>query len=212
LPLWVMNLRDKGMVGGDTSPPDWSPICPELYAKWSATGALEGLNVHSRARTPAGARREAIRMIERFELADFAAVTNVCGLDLRDPTKDRDLVEFCVSVPLEQLSRGGTGRWLLRRAMSGVLPPEILECRAKGIQSADWFEHLTSELPKIRAEVTALAESAAVRRFVHIEALRTSVEQWPSGNWTDQALVRTHHYRLTRGTAVGMFINGSGSR
>jgi asparagine synthase (glutamine-hydrolysing) len=210
VPDWVLHLRDPGMSGGRAGPPGWSPISPTLYAKWRSRGELEGLRIHSRAMSGAGARQEAIRMLEHIELGEHSTVSNAHGLDLRDPTKDQDLTEFCVSVPLEQLSRGGTNRWLLRRVMAGELPPEILECQAKGIQAADWFEYLTAELPQLRAEVDALYGSSLTIKVVHVDALHAAVQDWPNGGWADPAVIRARHYRLTRGLAVGMFITEAG--
>ena len=209
VPLWLLRMRDPGVSGGNAMPPEWSPICPALYAKWRARGELEGLRIHSRARSGAEVRADAIRMLERIELGEHSAVSNVHGVDLRDPTKDQDLVEFCVSVPLEQLGRGGTNRWLLRRAMAGVLPPEILDCPAKGIQAADWFEYLTAELPQLRAEVAAMHRSPLVKCLVNVDALDAAVRDWPHGGWTDPAVIRERHYRLTRGLSVGMFVKES---
>ena len=41
-------------------------------------------------------------------------------LDFRDPTYDRGIVEFCLTVPLEEFLRGGQLRSLARRAMVGT--------------------------------------------------------------------------------------------
>ena len=204
VPDWLLRMRDPEMSGGRMRPPAWSAICPKLYAKWHARGELEGMRIHSRALRRKGVRMDVIRMLERIEMGEYSAASNARGLDLRDPTKDQDLVEFCVSVPLEQLWRGGTNRWLLRRAMAGVLPPQILECPAKGIQAADWFEHLTAELPQLRAEVARLRRSAATR-YLDLDALQSAADDWPQERWTDQEVITKWHYMLSRGLAVGMF-------
>ncbi|MBU3729797.1 MAG: hypothetical protein FGM37_11220 [Phycisphaerales bacterium] len=207
VPMWLIRRRDRARMGTNTTPPEWSPINPALYAQWRARGELEGLKVHSRARSGAGARLEAIRMLERIELGEFTAVSNAAGVDLRDPTKDQDLVEFCVSVPLGQLSRRGQNRWLLRRAMAGVLPPEIMECQAKGYQAADWFEHMGAELPQVGAELQRLQACREVSRFVDLDALGRSLSGWPTGGWENPAVQREFRLRLPRGLAVGMFIH-----
>ncbi len=58
-----------------------------------------------------------------LELADAAAAPY--GLEPRYPFFDRKLIEFCVAVPPEQKFGDGWPRLLMRRAMEGVLPPEI---------------------------------------------------------------------------------------
>jgi asparagine synthase (glutamine-hydrolysing) len=47
------------------------------------------------------------------------------------PYLDRDLVEFLIAIPKDQLSRPGDTRFLMRRALSSVLPPEIASRRSK---------------------------------------------------------------------------------
>ena len=47
------------------------------------------------------------------------------------PYLDRDLVEFLLAVPREQLVRPGRRRSLMRRALHGIVPVEILERRRK---------------------------------------------------------------------------------
>ncbi len=55
--------------------------------------------------------------------------------ETRYPYLDQKLVEFLVSIPLEQLLRPGHRRSLMRRALADLLPPEILERRTKGTVS-----------------------------------------------------------------------------
>jgi asparagine synthase (glutamine-hydrolysing) len=52
--------------------------------------------------------------------------------EYRYPYLDRDLVEFLYRIPREQLVRPGRRRSLMRRALQGVVPAEILERPRKG--------------------------------------------------------------------------------
>ncbi len=49
------------------------------------------------------------------------------GVEARVPYLDLDLAAFAWRLPARQKIRGRRGKWLLREAMRGVLPPEILE-------------------------------------------------------------------------------------
>jgi len=51
--------------------------------------------------------------------------------EYRYPFLDRDLVDFLFRVPRAQIIRPGRRRYLMRRALSGIVPPEILERRRK---------------------------------------------------------------------------------
>jgi asparagine synthase (glutamine-hydrolysing) len=52
--------------------------------------------------------------------------------EYRYPYLDRDLVEFLYRIPREQLVRPGRRRSLMRRALRGIVPAEILERARKG--------------------------------------------------------------------------------
>jgi asparagine synthase (glutamine-hydrolysing) len=52
--------------------------------------------------------------------------------EYRYPYLDRDLVDFLFRVPREQLVRPGRRRSLMRRALRGIVPNEVLERRRKG--------------------------------------------------------------------------------
>lgn len=74
------------------------------------------------------------------------------GLDIRDPTADRRVIEFCLRCPDSQYRRKGEDRLLIRRAMVGRLTAEVLLEPRKGLQAADLGF-------RVLAERAALAES-----------------------------------------------------
>lgn len=49
----------------------------------------------------------------------------------RVPFLDHELFEYVATVPLDLLTRGDCGKWLLRQAVRELLPPELLERRKK---------------------------------------------------------------------------------
>jgi asparagine synthase (glutamine-hydrolysing) len=54
------------------------------------------------------------------------------GLETRAVFLDNDLVEFCRRLPTSWKFRNGQRKYLLRKALEGWLPPEILARRKKG--------------------------------------------------------------------------------
>ncbi|MCV3206073.1 lasso peptide isopeptide bond-forming cyclase [Mesorhizobium sp. YC-39] len=58
-----------------------------------------------------------------FEVLDKAAAN--FGVEPRYPFWDKPLVEFCLALPGEEKLNKGFGRYVLRRAMEGVLPPAV---------------------------------------------------------------------------------------
>ena len=63
------------------------------------------------------------------------------SLEAREPLLDHRLVEFGARLPVSMRLRGGTGKWLMKKALRGTLPDEILYRRKMGFVSpiSAWF-------------------------------------------------------------------------
>jgi asparagine synthase (glutamine-hydrolysing) len=77
----------------------------------------------------------------RIQLRDVRSLFNMTSAGYTNEYRDvyvshpflyRPLVEFCLAVPPDQFLRNGEGRSLMRRALSGLLPPRILTRKSKG--------------------------------------------------------------------------------
>ncbi|HYJ53783.1 MAG TPA: XrtA/PEP-CTERM system amidotransferase [Allosphingosinicella sp.] len=79
------------------------------------------------------------------------------SLEAREPLLDHRLVEFAASLPANMRLRGGTGKWLLKRALGGRLPNHILHRRKMGFVTpvSAWFRG------PLAAEAAAISRSAA---------------------------------------------------
>jgi asparagine synthase (glutamine-hydrolysing) len=80
------------------------------------------------------------------------------GLEAREPLLDHRLIEFAARLPANMRLRGGTGKWLMKRALSSCLPDEILQRRKMGFVTpvSAWFRG------PLAAEAAAIARSAAL--------------------------------------------------
>ncbi|MCY4602422.1 MAG: asparagine synthase-related protein, partial [Acidobacteria bacterium] len=78
---------------------------------------------------PAGVRRVQLWLLERGHLSErmevWAASGECRGIEYRHPLLDRRVLEFALALPPEQFRRGRWSRWLMRRALDPVLPPEV---------------------------------------------------------------------------------------
>jgi asparagine synthase (glutamine-hydrolysing) len=63
------------------------------------------------------------------------------GLEAREPLLDHRLVEFGATLPVAMRLRGGTGKWLMKRAMQPYLPDDILYRQKMGFVTpiSGWF-------------------------------------------------------------------------
>jgi asparagine synthase (glutamine-hydrolysing) len=153
----------------------------------------------------ADGRKMRIAVLARHDLADYKLLSNLIGLDIRDPAMDRRLVEFCLAVPETQYLHRGQNRWLLRRFMDGVLPAEILEAHTTGYQAADWYESAALALPSIREELLR-CNAANLQRYLDIESLEGLVTQWPKTGWGGRRNELLYRQKLLRGISVGAFV------
>lgn len=70
---------------------------------------------------------------------------SVVALERRYPYLDRDLVEFLLSIPANQLLRPGERRSLMRRALVGLVPNEVLSRKTKATTSRSVMVSLQTE-------------------------------------------------------------------
>jgi len=134
------------------------------------------------------------------------------GVDQRDPTADKRLVEYCLGVPMESFLSQGEPRALARRALADRLPQSVLNERRKGYQAADWHEGLTAARRAIEAEVNRLAECGLAVQTLDVARLRAMIENWPTSGWERNDTRNSHRLALLRGVSAGHFLRrASGS-
>jgi asparagine synthase (glutamine-hydrolysing) len=184
---------------------DYSAIAPGFMRLMDHKSRLRDSGWDLSYRPWADGRRMRIAVLNRFDNGDYQAAANAVGLERRDPTADRRLIEFCLAVPDRQYLRNGQTRWLLHRLMDGVLPPEILHARTKGYQAADWFESAGASLPRMREELGRLRDKG-VGRYLDLDSLLESLDDWPETGWEQNRHVRRFRLKLLRGLSVGTFI------
>jgi asparagine synthase (glutamine-hydrolysing) len=101
------------------------------------------------------------------------------SLEAREPLLDHRLVEFAAGLPANMRLRGGTGKWLMKRALASRLPKEILERRKMGFVTpvSAWFRG------PLAAEAEAIARSAALAEtgWFDADAIATLVRAHKSG-------------------------------
>ena len=76
------------------------------------------------------------------------------GVLVRDPTKDKRMIELCMSFPLECFVHDGVERRLAREYMSGIVPSVILnQTTRRGLQSADYVQRVKTHWGQIKNAV-----------------------------------------------------------
>jgi asparagine synthase (glutamine-hydrolysing) len=202
----VLWQRWEASRGRGWNLPDYSAINPAFMAKMDTAARARRAGVDLTYRDVADGRSTRIRALQLIDIGEYSLGANLVGLETRDPTADRELVEFCLAVPESQYLRDGKTRWLLRRAMAGRLPPEILDGRSRGLQAADWYESTEQELPRIREELERLQAHPSAGKYLDLPALKASIEAWPRSGWHSTGLERRYRLKLLRGLSAGAFV------
>jgi len=151
----------------------YSAIRPE-FARRLALGERMRSEHHDAtfARPWAGTQSPRIELLleSGSRLAESAAAH---GRSIRDPTHDLRVVRYCLSLPEDQfLDPSGRPRWLIRRAMRGTLPREVLENPRRGLQAADLVLRLRAHPDEMEAGLAACARVPAVTDCIDVPRLR----------------------------------------
>jgi asparagine synthase (glutamine-hydrolysing) len=128
------------------------------------------------------------------------------GIDTRDPTADKRLVEFCLRIPIEAYFADGEPRALARNALADRVPREVLNERRLGYQGADWHEGLTASRGEVLEELEQLTRCAPAGRSLDLERMQGLVRNWPQSRWHSWEVKQAYRFALLRGISAGHFL------
>lgn len=134
-------------------------LARSLYRRWRGTEATTDIHPELKALADAHPvrRKPPMRFPEELNNMLYYALTSqsipallhyedrnsmAFSLEARVPFLDYRLAEFCLGLPYDQKIRGATTKYILRRALNGILPPEVRDRRdKKGYPTpvARWF-------------------------------------------------------------------------
>jgi asparagine synthase (glutamine-hydrolysing) len=114
-------------------------------------------------------------------------MTMANSLEARCPFLDQELVEFAAAIPSELKLKGMTGKYILKRALSGLVPQGIIRRQKHGfgVPVGMWFR---SSLKHYLNE-TLLSPRALSRGYFNEVTLRRLIDEHHSGR-------RDHSHRL----------------
>lgn len=149
-------------------------------------------------------------VLRRGDLGNYRkAALGGWRIDMRDPTADRRLIEFCLAVPTEQYLRDGVVKALPRRAFADRLPKMVLDEKRKGYQAADWHEKLTAVRARLVGEIDRLENCPPAARALDVARMRRLVRDWPASGWERQDITQRYRFALLRGISAGHFLRRS---
>jgi len=128
------------------------------------------------------------------------------GVDQRDPTADRRLVEYCLSIPTEEYLSGGVARNVARQALCDRLPAAVLNERRRGYQASDWHVGLTAGRDAAASEIERLTACAPAAHALDLVRMKHLIDDWPTSGWNRMGVIQSHRLALLRGLSAGHFL------
>lgn len=207
--LWRYGVRAAlPWLAGEVRPraaaqADGGVVHPRLLRRRRGAGERGG----PRAMREAEAHRSGILQPayqHTLELADACAAA--FGVEPRYPFFDRRLIEFCVSLPEEEKFADGWSRLVLRRAMEGILPPEV-QWRTGKSNLSPAFVHGFNHADRERLLATPLRSLAPYASVPALERMRERYARGGMTQWGDP-----NAYQLFRAAVVARWIEQAGRR
>lgn len=199
VPLWVWRAIQRHNWGAASTDEGVELLAPEARALLPAD-----VRAAARSNRPRGDR--VTWQVELLGAADPGAFRKGTlarwHLEERDPTTDRDLVEFWLSVPSDQLLRGGVTRRLTRLAVADRLPADIVN-GPRGYQGADWYERISPQA--VSRFINDLAAGGADSSVVDWSRLAGLIGQWPTQGWENGSVISRFRYGMLRALSAERF-------
>lgn len=156
---------------------------------------------------PATSRRQRwVEMLMAIEPGDKYSLAT-WGIDARDPTADRRLVELCHSLPVEAFIGVKEPRPAYAVAFAERLPPEVVDGKRAGFQSADWFEVIRPE--EVRAAFRRYFRHPLVDELIDRSVVESRMDAWPRQTGYPDADYDLYCNQLLGALALASFINAN---
>jgi asparagine synthase (glutamine-hydrolysing) len=174
-PVW--HRVKKSLASPEATPPwnAYSLIHPGLAMDVGLRAAMRA-DDHDPSFTSMSAAKLAL-----FRLTELGGVDNggslwselgrSHGFVVRDPTRDRNLIELCWRLPDELFWAQGLRRGLVRNGMCSQLPAQVLFSSRRGQQAADLKQRLQFCGAEVLAEAERLTHHPIVRQWIDTKRL-----------------------------------------
>jgi asparagine synthase (glutamine-hydrolysing) len=157
LPVWMgpLEARQIDDYFGDHTAPE------ELYSE--AIEAWDSAGEHA-SRVDRASEFFTRLYLQDDILAKVDRASMLHGLEARSPFLDLEVVDFARKIPHTVKLRGGTTKWILKRALQPVLPASILYRKKKGFGTplGQWFRDKA-----LAPEIPVGISGSFVKRAVH---------------------------------------------
>lgn len=160
---------------------EYCPVNKKLIKKWDVEKRFKILGINSpvyKIKDLNKTRKSLMDPITRSHLNALQVnISLASGVLRRDPTSDKRIVEFCMSLPSNLLVNNGIERYLIRKSMEGLLPDSIIKnYKYRGLQGADWVYRLQNNWDKTYIEIKDAIEDKIIEKYIDKEYLIKNIE------------------------------------
>ena len=127
-------------------------------------------------------------------------------MEVRDPTLDKRVMEFMLAIPDREFTGSdGTDRWIIRKAMEGIMPDDVRLNKKRGSQAGDLGQRMLDTAPEVESALSEVESSKMAKEYLDVERIR--------GVW--EALKKEINVEnstrtitiLTRGMMAGIYLS-----
>jgi asparagine synthase (glutamine-hydrolysing) len=213
LPLPLQDIIRRARNGWPLLPGDhpwelYSPINRELARSSRLAERTRDKGLTFSFASCATRRESRLRTLRQADTAGAEIATGyrqMLGVDIRHPTYDQRVAEFCFSLPEEAFAPDGVQRGLIRQAMAGRVPEVILNNRKRGLQGAGWLTRLHENSVTISEEIALFERSPLVSSAIDVPRMRRLLEMLPSAS-NEATTKRTFRALFEPGLMTGRFL------
>jgi asparagine synthase (glutamine-hydrolysing) len=207
VPAWVL-ARLRRVTGRASLVDEWlstTAVRPEVVSNLALTELLPQLTEKGRRDT----RAVALSMLHfHAGQADVpSAVTAITGVDARDPTADRRVIEVALRQPEWVRRHDGATRAVVRGAMADRLPPSIVRRHTRGEQLPDWLDLMTAARADLAAEIGHMEDHSTSRELIDTVRMRELLSRWPERSArADPKVIADYRSALLRALLVSRYL------
>ncbi len=133
----------------------------------------------------------------------YASERNSPLEERRYPYLDQSLLEFLIAIPESQLLRPGERRSLMRRALKGLVPSEVLNRKTKAVTARRHMVAIATSWPKLES----LMEAPIASQLGYIDHVRFREELLKAKNGD-----APHLLRMLKGVALELWLRDLAAR
>ena len=133
-PAWMAPVAPRDLAECLSSPVDIEEVYSEAIACWEEDGDKSDVDKVLRFYTKLYLQDDILCKVDRASMMH--------SLEVRAPFLDIEVADFARRLPASVKLRGSETKWILKRALAGVLPDDILYRKKKGfgVPIGQWFK------------------------------------------------------------------------